>query len=317
MMPVSHGCPRLVPSFSADFPETRFRIVFRDGQQIRPRLSPDISAGDMKRAVISLYHDRFLGVEAGSITLCTNHSRIDDASLICDLRRKVYFVLADDQIGCKVVICASSIWRCNMLSGSRAGLDCCAWEAIAPDGHAGTSHVALVAKLLSLRLRQACFLRGLAQRPSYLWMHSCRRTIKNRIHAVVFDITPGTVAKILNKRKKTKLPVGCHVALTSEEKHMIVDFIQKMATLRDSPKRKDILLSGESKGQKMITEGLLTTFTNRRARAVICRSIAPPEPPCLQMPQECLSRFIRILGIHVNGINPKLVFTLDETEKSD
>jgi hypothetical protein len=121
MMPVSHGCPRLVPSFSADFPETRFRIVFRDGQQIRPRLCPDISAGDMKSAVISLCHDRFLEVEAGSITLCTNHSRINDASLICDLRRKVYFVLPDDQIGCKVVICASSIWRCTVSGLSNVG----------------------------------------------------------------------------------------------------------------------------------------------------------------------------------------------------
>jgi hypothetical protein len=56
---------------------------------------------------------------------------------------------------------------------------------------------------------------------------------------------------------------------------------------------------------------------NYHADAIVYESIAPQEGLCLKIPSEYLRRFIDILKIHINGIDPELVLNPDETGNSD
>jgi hypothetical protein len=149
----------------------------------------------------------------------------------------------------------------------------------------------------------------------------CYVSVNDKVLADIYAISLGNVRKIrCNARRRELNPshrTGRPAALSEDQEVEIVQNLLRRASEGLFMKKSELLDEIERVYGKVLTFGWIHRFVTRHQDEIATGTVYPQEDPRLQIPRHFLDDYLALLREHVAGLNPHLVYNLDETGCSD
>jgi hypothetical protein len=118
-------------------------------------------------------------------------------------------------------------------------------------------------------------------------------------------------------KERSSQSIGRPHKFTDDQERAVIEMVLTAANTPNFPTKCEILDEIENRYHIVLTYGWIHEFLTRYQNEIAYVTVGPQEDPCLQIRYQFLEQYLALVQEHVVGVNPRLVYNINETGCSD
>lgn len=151
----------------------------------------------------------------------------------------------------------------------------------------------------------------------YFIQENCFISAPPKTLAVIFNITPSIVSKVLSKAKTNQKEIGRPLKINPDHEKIVVEEILAKRETYDFMSIGQIIDFIEVTFQKTVTKGWVNSFIFRHKNELAKTVIEPIDDSRLKVPRKFLQDFLDLIENIISITPAELIYNIDETGLSD